>query len=288
MLKKMIVLYILMLLTGCSNTTYYKDVIVTTTYPIYDFTKKIAGNEYKVVLLNSNNVDPHHYELSVNDIKIVNGSKMVIYNGVGYEGYIDDLRASVNDSVKFVNLSEDIMLINTDDNKVIHEQDPHIWLDPNNAMIMLESITDVLSEMKPAKVTYFSDNNDFTQGLLGKLDYSYRSELKDRKQDKFLVSHEAFGYLARAYDLEQVSLNGNDLEAVADAKRMAYIIDVIKDNNLHTIFTVVNSSSKTIDTVAAETGADVLSLNTLEYYSESEDYFSIMYSNLDALVEALK
>lgn len=122
------------LLVGCkSNNKTASDMtekntntktIYTTIYPIYDFTKKIAGDKMNVVYLESGNQSAHDFEPSAEDMKNITDADLFIYNGAGLESYIDKIKSAINKDIKFVEASEGIeLLANHEEHD--HEDEDH-------------------------------------------------------------------------------------------------------------------------------------------------------------------
>lgn len=136
------------LLVGCkSNNKTASDMtekntntktIYTTIYPIYDFTKKIAGDKMNVVYLESDNQSAHDFEPSAEDMKNITDADLFIYNGAGLESYIDKIKSAINKDIKFVEASEGIELLanheehDHEDEDHDHEDEDHDHNNHNN------------------------------------------------------------------------------------------------------------------------------------------------------------
>jgi zinc transport system substrate-binding protein len=99
-----------------------------------------------------------------------------------------------------------------------------------------------------------------------------------------IVGHEAYGYLVQSYGFEQVGVSGVSPESEPSPARLAEVARLVKEIGATSIYSESALDRKVADTIAAETGAKVLVLSPLESLaSESEDYFSVMRANLEAL-----
>ena len=124
------------------------------------------------------------------------------------------------------------------------------------------------------------------------LDQLYKEELAKVSKRELVVAHEAFGYLCKAYDLEQMGIEGLSADDEPDPKQMSEVIDFAKKHKVKTIFFEELVSPKVAKTIAKETGASAKMLNPLEGLSDKkikagQDYFSVMKQNLSAIKEAL-
>ncbi len=310
---RLFMLAFVLMLAGCSNSNQSDDkIIYTSIYPITDFTKKIAGDKIKVEQLIANESSSHDWEPTPQDIAKVNNATALIYNGAGFEHWIDDIKESNNENTIFVDTSKNIKLLasshthdDEDDDsghddedseeheEDEHEYDPHIWLSPLNAKIQLENIKNALIEIDEENADFYTENYKKYVIELDKLHQEYQKQLEDVKTREIVVSHAAFGYLAHEYDLTQKSLAGIENEAEATAARMAEIIKFINKNEISTIFYEEQINTKIADTIANETKASTALLTPIESLSKeqiaaNDDYFSLMESNLKELVKALK
>lgn len=114
--------------------------------------------------------------------------------------------------------------------------------------------------------------------------------LADLENRTIVVQHEAFGYLAHAYDLEQLAISGLANNAEPSAKQLAEMTNVVNERNIQVIYVDPTTSTTISETVSQATGAELRPLRTLEFITEEEieqgeDYFSIMRENLAQLTK---
>jgi zinc transport system substrate-binding protein len=103
-----------------------------------------------------------------------------------------------------------------------------------------------------------------------------------------VTAHEAFGYLTRAYDLEQVGISGLDPEAEPSPARLAEIGDVVRAEGVTTIFTEVLVNPKVARTLASDLGVATAVLDPVESQADpAADYRAVMEQNLAALRDGL-
>ena len=93
-------------------TSEDKFLVYTTFYPLYQFTQGVAGDAADVRILIPSNGDPHSFELGPKTIVDLTKADMLIYNGAGFEPYIDEIMSSSDfDHIVFVDSSEGITLM---------------------------------------------------------------------------------------------------------------------------------------------------------------------------------
>ncbi|WP_078392801.1 metal ABC transporter solute-binding protein, Zn/Mn family [Shouchella patagoniensis] len=168
------------------------------------------------------------------------------------------------------------------------DQDPHIWLDPVLAQDQVIAIRDALIEADPDGTKIYEENAEAFVEELKALDEDFQTTLEDAERRVFVVQHQAFGYLADRYDLEQIAIGGLSTEVEPSPSRMAEIGELVKENDVPVIYYQQGASSSIAQTVATETGTETAVLYDLEVLSEeliANDlgYLEAMRHNLEAL-----
>ncbi|SNX53292.1 metal ABC transporter substrate-binding protein [Thermoanaerobacterium sp. RBIITD] len=285
----LLILIFLFGLTSCSVTAKkpQKSIVYASFYPIYDLTKKIGGDKINVNNIIPPGVEPHDWEPTTKQVADISKASLVIYLGLGMDSWISKIEASTS-GPKFIEVSKDINTI-----KQGNTINPHVWLSPKESLILAKNIKDALVTNDNKNKDYYEKNYEGLKKTLTQLDNEYVSRLKNTKLKTFVVYHSAFDYIARDYGLKQVSVVGMSEEAEASPAKIADVIKLVKENNLKYIFTEPLTSPKPIQTIANESGAKILPLNTIEGLTKDEmnkgyDYISLMNQNIENLVKALE
>ncbi|KGE17050.1 metal ABC transporter substrate-binding protein [Paenibacillus wynnii] len=279
--------------------------VKTSFYPIYEFTRNVAGDLADVENLVPAGVEPHDWEPTPQDMTGITDADVLIYNGAGMEGWIEQVLDSAGDHLIAVEASKGIEMMEgseeeheeEDDHAVEEEHDhgeldPHVWLSPRLAIQEVRNIEVALAKAAPQHADAFKANADAYVTKLEILDQDFRDELKDTLRKDFITQHAAFGYLAKEYGLTQVPIAGLSPEQEPSAAQMAEVVKFAKDHNVKTIFFETLVSSKVADTIAAEIGAKSAVLNPVEGLTEEDisnnlDYVVVMKQNLESLKTAL-
>lgn len=292
-MKKLVILSMLMVIliisVGCLEVKpdSSKPQIYASFYAIYDFTKEIAGDYADVYNMVPPGTEPHDWEPTVQDMAKLNSADIVFYNGLGMESWIDKVRSSISDAdVNFVELSEGVEV--DEDGS-----DPHIWLDPNNVKIMCKNILDTLCETDPDNKSIYEVNYNNYMVSLDSLDIAYADAISGLSNENIVVSHEAYSYLCKAYGLTQTAIDGISADSEPSPEKMMDLIDFVKQNNIKYIFYEELVSKKIAETLASETGTQLLPLNpfeglTDEEIADGENYITVMKKNLENIKTALK
>ncbi|QAY65784.1 metal ABC transporter substrate-binding protein [Paenibacillus protaetiae] len=300
------------LLSGCGKTSGHandgKLNVAVTFYPMYEFTKQVAGEHANVTALIPPSVEPHDWEPSAKDMTIIQNADVFVYNGL-IEGWADSaLSAAPNDKRIAVQASKGISLIEgTAEEEEEHEEDheedhgshgeeqaldPHVWLSPVLAQQEVSAIEQALEQADPAHKADYKTNAAAYIAKLKQLDQDYRAGLQNVKKKSFVTQHAAFGYLAKEYGLTQIPIAGLSPDQEPSPENMAEIVKFAKQNDVKTIFFETLVDPKVARTVADEIGAKTDVLNPLEGLTDEDktnhlDYISIMTNNLKALQKAL-
>lgn len=150
------------------------------------------------------------------------------------------------------------------------EFDPHTWLSPKNAKDQAKVIADKLSEIDPANKDYYEANYEKIAAELDSIIEEYTEKFAEAQNKKFIVPHEAFGYVARDFGLEQIPLASLTSTADPDAKVMKEVTDLAKAEQIKTVFFEKGGSDKAAKTIADEIGAETAPLSTMEFASQEE------------------
>lgn len=299
----------LLLLAACVNTaqdTSKKDelTVVTTFYPMYDFTKEVVGDEGNVKLLIPAGTEPHDFEPSAKEQAEISDADVFVYNSSDMEFFVDSLKDSVaTDKTLMIEAAKGIDRLDTKEEEHehegetsdshSHEYDPHVWLDPVLAIKEVQTIASDLGKKYPDKKETFDKNAAAYIKKLETLDQKYNDELKGAANRTFVTQHAAFAYLANQYGLTQAAISGVSPDQEPTPSRLAELKDFVKKENIKVIYFEENASSKVAETLSSETGVKLEVLNPLESLTNEqikagENYISVMEKNLDALKESIK
>lgn len=280
------------ILCGCSGTNEKADgklTVYATVYPVYDFANKIGGEYAEVISAAPKGAEPHDYEPTAQDMIAFCEADLLIYNGAGFEHWIDKVRETLKDSnVIFVNTSDGADLISEGS-----ALDPHIWLDPCIAKIQMQNIAEAFCAADPENSDYYKSNLEKYTEQINQLDESFKDAAAKLPQKNIITSHCAFGYMCREYGFNQISAEGSSAGSEPSPSDMAKIVDFANENKIKTVFYADGESTSTAEAIAKEINGDYRPLYSIERLSDEQeqsgsDYFSLMNENLETLKEVLK
>lgn len=281
-----------------------KPSITVSIFPLKEFAEEIAGDKVDINCLVPNNMEPHDYEPKTKDFEKLINSDAFIYNGLGLEEWVEKVNEVIkNEDVLIVDSSKNVDSITIEDenheeehnhdNEEEHDHehgaiDPHSWLSLKEAQVQSEAIKDTLIEIDPENKAYYEQNyNEFKQKL-DDLYNKYNEKFQTLQNKNFITDHAAFGYLCRDFGLEQKSVENVFGEGEPTPKQLENLVNFCKENNITTIFSESLASPKVSETLAAEVGAKVIPIYTLESQEDNKSYLEAMEYNLNQIYNCLE
>lgn len=310
-LMKKLAIASLLLISACSSPTESSTAdlptITTGAFPIAWLSSELTAGCATVNDLTPAGGDVHDLELTPSQTASVMDADLVI-TASGFQAAFDD--AVANTSAPVLDLMTIVNPIFGDDHKHEGESDhghesepghaeadetkesgdvldPHFWLDPNRMVLAAAAIRDQVSDLSAQCAETVAATYLDVEATLIELDLQYQASLAQCRSNTLVVSHEAFGYLGDAYELEQIAVTGLDPESEPSAARISEIIKLAKSENVVAVFTESNANPAVADILAQELGVGVLPLNPIELKPASLDYLDEMQENLLNLTKGL-
>lgn len=258
--------------------------VVVSILPQQEFVQAIGGDKVNVTVMVPPGFDAHTYELRPSQVREVVGAGMYakLGSGLGFElSYLDSL-LSVNRGILVCNCADGIQLLtSSDQDESPGGTDPHIWLSPNDAQIMVQNVTRHLVQLDPTNYAFYQANLDVYTAKLIKLDEDIKSGLSGIKNRKFMVLHSAWAYFARDYNLEEIAIEVSGKEP--SAQDLARLVDAARQYNIKIIFVSPQFSTRSAEFLAKETGGTTISIDDL-----APDYIENMYYVLSQMKKAME
>jgi zinc transport system substrate-binding protein len=286
-----------LLVSGCRGTadSARQLTVIATFYPLYEFASRVGGDRVAVRSLVPAGVEPHDFEPTPQDVAAMTRAGVVIYNGSGFEPWVEKLLSEVPASTVRINSTEGLPLV-----RGLREEeggsrlalDPHVWLDPVLAALQVDRIVAGLARADPDGRAVYTGAGARLKVDLEALHRRYESTLGSCRRREFITSHAAFGYLARRYGLIQVAISGLEPEGEPSPARLAQIVREARRTGARVIYSESLVNPRVAEVIAREVGASVAVLNPIEGLTpgeqrRGENYFTLMEANLKALAAGL-
>lgn len=254
-----------------------KPIVSVSILPTKFFVQKIAGDTLEVNVMVKQGADPHTYEPKPNDMKNLAKSELFFAVGIEYENtWLPKFQKSFP-NLKIIKTQEGIELMEMEehhhhDGEDIHCQhehglDPHIWLDPILVKEQARNIYKALASNFAQNSEIYRQNLAKFEKELDELDEFIKTSLKDLKDRSFIVYHPSWGYFAKRYDLEQISIEIEGKEP--KPAELARLIKRAKQEGSSVIFVQPQFSKKAANQIAKEINAKVVEIDQLEYDFEN-------------------
>lgn len=267
--------------------------IVASIFPLFEFAKAVAGENADVSILLPPGAGVHTWQPRASDIIRMSKADLFVHVGGGLEPWVNEfLRSVANKRLRVMAVAEFLPL-----EKEAHAGreavDPHVWLDFGNDRLIVEHIARTLAEIDPALAPAYGDMAAAYEEKLSALDRLYAEGLKScARRILLLAGHEAFGYLARRYHLEQVSVTGLSPDAEPSPAAVASLIELAKKQQIGSVFMEARESPRLAELLAREIPAKIYVLNPGENLNRQEwtsgiTFIDLMRQNLENLRKGL-
>jgi zinc transport system substrate-binding protein len=264
-LRPLAVAVVVMGLSGCSANPPSSDQssqipISVSIDPQKYFVEKIGGDNVAVNVMISPGVDPHTYEPKPEQLKQLSKTQAYFTVGVSLEDAWKDRLQSVNPKMLVVDTSKGVEKLPLEEHEHEHGSlDPHIWLSPKRVKLQAETIYQTLVQIDPQNQAKYQANLEGFIQEIKTLDQDIQENLKNVKSRKFIVFHPEWGYFAKDYGLEMVSIEveGNE----PSASELAALIKSAKAEKIKVIFAQPEFSTKSSETIAKEIDGQVMTIS---------------------------
>jgi len=279
----LLLLILILFAAGCSSQQNASD-IAATTLPVYEFTALLCQNTDLTVgrLITESVSCLHDYSLQVSQMRMIEAAEVLVISGSGLEDFLEDTILSAN---TVIDASVGVYAHHGEHHgDHHHEEDPHIWLSPENAKIMATNICNGLSVKYPQHKEIFTQNLTSLLSRLDALQTYGQQELSHLTCRDLITFHDGFAYFAESFDLTILKAIEEESGSEASAKELKELILLVQQHNLPAVFTERNGSTSASGVVSAETGTDIFALDMA---MAGDSYFDAMYHNIDTVKEAL-
>lgn len=268
-------------LSGCSATNASGTQVVAAFYPLAWAAEEVAGKDATVTDLTTPGVEPHDLELTPRQTAHLSAADLVLYE----KDFQPSVDASVKENAKAsLDVAKVVALHQSDEGA-----DPHFWQDPLLMARYVDALGKRLAMIDPKHAATYTSRAAVLRTRLERLDADYRSGLARCQVHTIVVSHDAFGYLAK-YGIEVRGIAGLSPDAEPSAKHLHELQVLIRTDGVTTVFSETLASPKLSDALAHDLGLASEVLDPIEGVAKDApkgtDYLTIMRSNLRTLEKA--
>jgi len=258
-----------------------KTVVMVTILPQAEFVENIGGDKVDITVMVSPGASPHTYEPTPSQMAALSKARLYAKVGSGVEfelTWMDKLIAQ-NKEMLVIDCSQGVRLQemvadyehehedeeSKDENQEHEDEhgatDPHIWMSPRNAQIMVQNITNGLIQIDPDNRAYYEQNREAYLQKLEQLDQDIREGLSRVKNRVFMVYHPAFGYFASEYDLNMLTVESEGKEPTPAG--LQHLIEQANEYNIRVVFASPQFNPQSAKVIADALDGRVVLINPL-------------------------
>lgn len=320
-----------LLLGACGNTegdnasesTDGQLTVYASTFALKSMAEEIGGDRVNVEMVIPPGADPHTYEPTSKQMTQIAEADLFLTIGHDLEPYVESMEKSLEgQNVVFVKTAENVKLLDAADTVHVHDEeghaedeghtedehaheeashsedehdhgkyDPHVWLDPTNAVSMAEAVEAAFSEEAPDYKDEFAERLSTFKDEANALDAELKAAVENGSKSELLVTHAAYGYLAERYGFDQLPIAGLTPSEEPSQQALKRIIEEARLHDLNYIAFEDTVTPKVAEVVKQEIGAESVTIYNLESVTKEQmdkSYFDLMRENVKALETALK
>ena len=257
--------------------------IVCTIFPQYDFvraiTKDVKGVELKMLLAPGD--ESHSYSATLEDISAIKSADLFVYVGGESDAWVAEVLKTASpkkaialvDLVKTLEESDDgIIAAEQEEEEEEGAQDEHVWTSLANAMAITEALKDTICELDPENAELYKTNAQAYEKELSDIDAQFTAFFAGVKNKTIVIAdRNPFRYFCEEYGIKAIAAfsgcsSNNEIPLAVQNE----LIKAIKDNQLKYVYVIELNSSNYADSIAAQTGAQKLVLNSCHNLSKAD------------------
>ena len=310
-------LFTIITLLFISNTSVFASEtkgVITTIQPINALVNAVIGNTGGSTSLIPSEVSPHEFKLKPSDVKSLQDGNIIFYISSHLESSITKVFKNLPKNIKIVNLMEETGVnhlairdneewerhdhhddhdkhAKKDDHHDDHEKedDVHIWLDPDNAIKIIQKVNKELSLLFPENSQIYNKNATDIINKITELKREIKEELLSIKDKPYIVFHDAYQYFEKVFGLNAVGSIALEDDVATSPKQISYIRNKIIKSNVSCVFQEPQFDSKLVKTVVEGTDAKIGTLDPLgvDIANKKDFYLQLLRNMSKSLKECL-
>ena len=310
-------LFTIIILLFISNTSVFASEtkgVITTIQPINALVNAVIGNTGGSTSLIPSEVSPHEFKLKPSDVKSLQNGNIIFYISSHLESSITKVFKNLPKNIKIINLMEETGInhlairdneawerhdhhddhdkhAKKDDHHDDHEKedDVHIWLDPDNAIKIIQKVNKELSLLFPENSQIYNKNATDIINKITELKREIKEELLSIKDKPYIVFHDAYQYFEKVFGLNAVGSIALEDDVATSPKQISYIRNKIIKSNVSCVFQEPQFDSKLVKTVVEGTDAKIGTLDPLgvDIANKKDFYLQLLRNMSKSLKECL-
>jgi zinc transport system substrate-binding protein len=302
-------LAIVIAMTGCGSckgqAASGRTKVAVSIFPIYDLVKQVAGPDADVELLLPPGHSEHTFDPTPKDVEEVAACKLGVMVGLGLDPWMEKLLKDAAPNARTLKVGDRVptMTVNTDPigdeaaHKVIPEDDhdhdkgatdPHVWMDPARARVMVKAIGDELGRADTAHANDYRQRATDLDGRLDKLDKETETRTAAWKTRGFITFHGSFGYFADRYKLQILAVIEPYPGSTPTGEYIQEVLKVVSDKKVPALFSEPQLDPRPAKTIAEAAKIPLGTLDPVGGGEGRDSYEKLIRANVDELEKYLK
>ena len=290
-MRKYLIVFALSLFIFNSSQAQEKLKIIATASMIADMAKNIAGDKMDVECIVPIGGDPHTYEPTPRDVKLVVSGDIILMNGLTFEGWLTDLIKNSGTKAKTHIVTKGINAITAIDHA--NSTDPHAWMDFTFGYQYILNIKNALIEADPSNKVYYEARHDAYLDQLKAADKYVMNKIKTIPEDRriLITSHDAFQYYGRRYGIRLEAVMGVSTDSEIKTSDVIRLNKIIEEFKVPAVFIESTVNPKFLQQLSKDNdiviGGELFADSIGDEDSEAPTYIDMLKHNTDVIVAAL-
>jgi len=277
---------------------------VASIFPIYDLARRVAGPDADVIELIPPEESPHMHRPSPHDMEMSTGANLAVLIGLDLDPWVQATMERVAPKARVLRLGDRVPTLPRDPSLASQKQtttggapdndphagdsiDPHVWLDPQRAMLMATAIAEELARVDSSHANAYRGRALEVTQSLDALDHEIEARTQTWKQRSFVTLHDAFHYYATRYHLEVAASIQPSPGARVQLRYEQLVLRRLRERGANAIFGEPQFDSQPARTLSQSAGLPYGVLDPLGGQPETQSYEAMMRANTAALEAAL-
>jgi len=264
MMPSRAIAFVALLVTGAANAADRIPVVATFSV-IADMLGNVGGDRLDIKTIVGPGGDCELYQPTPADVATVAGSSAVFINDLNeeFEPWIEPLLKQADFHGAKVVVSRGVHTLTAEEEHPVSGRqlpetiDQHAWLDPRNGVIYVRNMAEALARLDPEGAAgYRSRAAAYTQQIQAVDDWA-RKEMGavPAAKRRALASHDSLQYIASAYGITLLAVNGWTNKTEPSAEELAKLARQIRAAHVKALFLDSITDQRAIRRIADETGA---------------------------------
>lgn len=256
-----------------------------------DMAEVIGGDMIRVQSVVPIGGDPHIYEPTPEDVRLIARADLILVNGLTFEGWMNELIENSGTKASTVRITEGVKPIESEEYK--NSSDPHAWMSAKNGLIYVANVRDALIRLDPKNAEAYRFNANMYLGQIQDLDTYIQGALArvPDAQRILITSHDAFRYYGRQYGIRVEAALGTSTDAEVQTSDVARLTNTIRESGVKAIFVESTINPKLIRQIATDNdvviGGSLYADSLGEPTGVAGTYLKMLRYNTDIIVSGL-